>query len=406
METVPYHKHTGVDSPKLDLSSFLGLETISGSSSIRGVASEEIEKDDIVCLTPDYITVNCTKATYTHSATGGASTTNYGSETILMTGLDAASWAYISLLEFDMDDLPDEDEILKVELYLRATAFQGTIETHNIERNTASWDESTVTANTLPASTNDLESTHFTTETFTPVNGDYTIVDLTQLFKKWKAENLTNYGLRISGGGTAGRYVTWASDDHGTTAYRPFLKVYRRNGYAESTIVKADASDYLTCRALLGIATEDAPAGKTLTLSRGVVNYSNLSYVGSPLYLSETPGGIVYSPAGLVRAVRLGQILSSTQSFFNFQDKDVLVEKFEDIDAQASRRIYVSNDVRYAVIYLRYDTSVDEHIRIVFPRSEIADFYGFNSTPISWGANYLEIGSAANYYIKHVYFYN
>jgi hypothetical protein len=402
---IPYHKHTGIDSPKINESDLISSEDLSAYPFTNLTAGEALSAGDVVCFDTDVVSVYSTKSAYVFQRTGGPSTTNYGSETLLYAGLDTSGFAYVSLIEFDMSSVPAVKDILKAELVLNATGIPGGQVTGcSLARVSATWAEGTVTFATKPTVVSDVNSVYLSEESFDVTDGGATItLDVTQIVRHWKDGNVANYGFQVGGGGTAGRYFTFHSDDATNSSNRPRLDIYRRIGSTGSRVIKADASEYITSRAI-GVCETAVGAESPARINYALAGIGNASYIGGTFYLSETAGGVVYTPVGLDRVVSLGRVLTSSRSLINIQLNDVLVESYTP-NAQANRRIYVPDDVRYANIYFFVDAAADEYFVVKADRAEAAVSGAANWFKYEWGSNYIDITSSSNLYIKEVYFY-
>jgi hypothetical protein len=403
METVPYHKHTGIDSPKIHEEDLLSRTSLGDVPYISVTAGEAIAQDEVVCMKPNILEAFCTKSAYTRQGLSGISNTNYGSETLLESRQDSSDFVWISHLEFDMGDVPAVKDILKVELAIYVTVIYGSAPNFNISRITAPWNEGTVTHNTIPATSNDVDTVYSSDATFTVYDGGWQYIDITQLVSHWKDGAINNYGLGISCSSGVGTGIAFSSDDATNANNRPKLVIHRTVG--NGTLGLANSNDYLTSRSIIGVAQNSAGEGSPVRVSYSLANIGGNGAIGSSFYLATTDGDITLAKSALARPIRLGTYLSASQSLLNIPNKDILVWAYSP-NAQTARRFYVPDEVRYAMIYAFMDSATDEFWVVKANRNEVNDWRTHYNVNYTWGSNYLNITASTNYYIKHVYFYN
>jgi len=389
-------------------------------------AGETLTTDKVVCLKPSYSDYVATHDAEVYEA---APTTNYGSDTTFETGQDGSSKTWLSYIKFDFSLIPAAEAIIKAELRIKTQSIKGATNI-NIVRATADWDESTITWDTksavAPTST-ELE-TQFGCEYVKASGGStevWIVYDITQFVRHWKAGNVANYGFQISGGG-AGAGVHFYSSEASNTANRPVLRIYSDND-CDGKLYKANCSDPLLCRSIVGITIEGADADSQVKIqTQG--QYTNSSFgstISGRFYLNSTAGTYVTNTINLNRVIRLGKITSSASAILNIQDENILIDKNISLmsmivggGAISNDRIYAPNSARYAII--DYLTTVADTIRstvIVYRDADgFKTSYNGNLTSgasefgisATWTGSYILLantGSAGDITIKNIYFY-
>lgn len=133
-------------------------------------------------------TLNPTADSYVYST---SPTSNYGSATTTRSGF----WVefqqkFISLLKFDLSDLPDDAVITSAELKLYLSSGMGS-GTMSAARNTEDWTESSVNWSTRP-SNDDPRAAALVSS-----GSSYVTWDVTELVSDWFTGEHTNYGFSI-----------------------------------------------------------------------------------------------------------------------------------------------------------------------------------------------------------------
>lgn len=429
LTAVPFHRHTGVDAPKVPFinldnvpgnyvgaagqsvvvnSTETGLEftTITDSSTKTYTAGEDLADADIVCMKPSSTDTIATHDAYVYQ---NDADTNFGTSTILKTGKDGSGFDYFSFIKWDLSSIPATGNILKAEVILTINAKTGTPPNQSIQRVTsADWDESTITYNNMPTTTDDI-ATQFGMETSKTAGGVGTTItyDITQLVRHWKAGNKDNYGIRITGSSGSNEGVDYeSSESAGGDSVKPILRVYSAVA-SDGKVYKANCNDYTLCRNIVGIAqaaiSTDATGSVQIT---GQVDNLSGQFTGARLFLDNTSGATASSASGLERVISLGKVTSATEAILNIQDHDILIETFYngvsfDTGGSGSTtlRFYALSDARWVRIYIREDSTNDQYFIVDVYRDNdgidsitFGDFdTGATKWTFTWGANYIDI---------------
>ena len=375
---------------------------------------ENITAGDVVCLKPTYTDYPCTYSTYVDEL---YPTTNYGSNTTLWIGDHhqfTNVYALFSYINFDLSTIPASEYILKAELYLTSdnTYFNDTCQAL-IGRVTSAWDESTVVYNTKPTHTEDI-TTYETLATFDFTDAAQTKSrDITQFIRSIKAGDVslangliigsTFDGTTIAIGGNTRLYL--CSNNNATAAYRPYIRIWSVNT-SDGKIYKASTSDYTTRRSVIGIAKETKTTAQSCLVQTGgsITDLSFSSNTGGRFYLGATAGQYLTSLNNTENVICLGQILTNSEAQINIQDQDILIESRipSTIATGATKKYYVPNGTRYAVIYYKSVYSSRTMYRTIIAyrgslgQSTITDGEIGTSTAeeklvVTWGANYFQL---------------
>jgi hypothetical protein len=134
--------------------------------------------------------------------------------------LNYGGWgdAYYDFIEFDLAYAPTADIVLSAKLYLFSTATPANDPGLTVNRITQSWTEAGVSYYSNPS------SVYYTT--MSRIVGGWNVVDITNLYKDWKNNVYTNYGIKLSPTYTNATNASFYSSDFtGDSALRPMLVI-------------------------------------------------------------------------------------------------------------------------------------------------------------------------------------
>jgi hypothetical protein len=122
---------------------------------------------------------------------------NYGSDTVLWTSLSSPTSEEEILIDFDMNAIPTNSEILEAKLSLYFPANLNTQSDISIKRISTDWLENTVVWNTKPnvASNEDLAISFKKTQI---VFDNYNDIDVTSIVKKMISDKTNSHGFKIT----------------------------------------------------------------------------------------------------------------------------------------------------------------------------------------------------------------
>lgn len=154
-------------------------------------------------------------------------TTNYGASTVLQTG-GYSGYYMQSYFHFDVSGIPSGSTIKSAKLYLYkvSTNTNGHMHVFTLRRITAPWDSMTLTHANKPAQS----ARYGPYYAFGPTN-EWNILDATQLVQEWIDGTYPNYGMctspevETSSTYTYRHNAAWASKEHATTGFRPYLLI-------------------------------------------------------------------------------------------------------------------------------------------------------------------------------------
>lgn len=441
------HAHTGLDSQRIDVDNLIGYP-ISASQGGTGLASpgtsgnvltsngtawtssapseptalfksftagESITAGNLVCLKPTYSDITATHDSYGDQS---APTTVRGSDTTFYTGKNAGGQDYIGFVKFDLTSITNAESILKAELRLRVNSTNGTPPTQTLERvSSADWDESTLTYNNMPTATDDVAGAYGMEKAKTGASAGVTLTwDITQLVRHWKAGNVNNYGLKVSGASGSNEYVIYDSSEAASSANRPILRVYTTTS-TDGKVYKADCDDYMFCRQIIGIAQSSVSADATVSV-RHTGNDTGVSVSGTSgrCFVSSTAGGLTTTTNGLNRLIRAGTIIGSNSILVQPQYEGILVEKLYVSLSTGTKRLYVPSDACRAIVQITAGTHDSYHIFHIFRDTNGATTQTIQDasvasavhqkTQVVWSGNYIEITpDYAAAYVDNIYLY-
>ena len=127
-----------------------------------------------------------------------------------------------SLIQWDLSGLDEDLTILSAELFLYCEAFYGSVSGEmRYYRVTEPWDEETVTYNTQPDYSEDVQSA-----VDCPDPLDWHVVDVTDFVESWYSGDIDNYGVYCHCHGTTGTCVAgFYSKDYSEEELWPKLVV-------------------------------------------------------------------------------------------------------------------------------------------------------------------------------------
>jgi len=378
------------------------------------VLGETISTEDVICIKPDFEDFSPSKDTYVDS---NLPVQNFGSDDEMYASRDGGGIQdRHCFIEFDMSSVPSPEFILKAEIILTVKTRTNTPEV-GISDPDAAWVEGTITWNTMPA-TSALEYGD-NTGTFVVGAALSTLaIDITRTVRKWK-NGSTNNGLRISensgGNSDISRFYT---EDEATSSRRPVLRIYKTND-TDGKIYKADCSDYLLSRSIIGFAEEAGNLDDTKKVQiQGVKDGFSFGTTRGVVYLNNTAGSITEVTNNLERVIGVGDIISASEIQINLQRQNILIEKLGRIiqDTSGTVRVFVPSDARWAKVYMRDNSTAPDVYRVIDTYRDndgldsLIDTYydgsAVRNITCTWGANYIDItGSTADLDIFNIYFY-
>jgi hypothetical protein len=380
-------------------------------------AGESIAANDIVCIKPSYVDLPVLQDSYTNQQSTGS---NYATEDALYSGL-ISGWGRTTFIQFDLTNCPSPEYILRAELRMKVKSYNNwNATTQSLRLINASWNEASITWASSP-STLDLGLGDDISETPPNTLGSIMSWDITRLVQRWKGGDITNYGVSISGQSGSNDHGSWHSSEAANEADRPVLRIYTL-GASDGLAYKASASDYLTCRTIVGVATAAATAGNPVTIKVvGIASGSSLT-PGAPVFLNTVAGTITQAANNLTRVIRLGRALTSTTWILDIEKQDILINKLASSTAVlggAQHKIYAPADAKSVLVHLYTGSgsgnNVLFHHRLyreagAIPQSTIFgpefDLPANKVWAINWGSNYITIDPAnTSAYIQDVIFY-
>lgn len=369
---------------------------VAGKYIEKYTAGESLASGNPVCLKPQYTDFVATHDAQTYQNSAG---TNYGSDTTMQVGNDSGPFEYISFIKFNMASIPLSGRIAKAEIRLHVQAMTGAPTTLDLALVTsADWDESTLTYTNRPSTgTPNTGQSWDASETVTQA-GDVLVYDVTQLVRHWKDGFLNNYGMRLLI--NAANTIATIHTSEGATATQPVLRIYDTED-SDGKVYKADASDYMLCRNIVGITQEAASSDEEVDVqTHGQVTNLSSGPDSGFAYLNESPGSISNSAINLARIIKLGKYTSSTKMILNINDQDVLIERIPSGVATFNsttntQRIYCLNDTRYARVIFCNSGSDPDFIVDIYRADGAQTVYNFQAGSVEWiftfASNYLEI---------------
>ena len=283
-----------------------------------GIAGETLIKDDWVGLgesgTTDITTID--GSVYVDE---GNATTNYVTSSEMRVGEDSTPELYEGLLDFDISAGPAIDDLVSVKLYLYLSSndltANMTVGIRNIT--VASFNESTVTWNTKPATGTTYATMDFTTGSSQLA---WYNVDITELYLQWKAGDITNYGISLFASAVSS--VSWPSflqfDSDRASGTEPYIEVVTRNTVTK--LFRTDADDVLETYNVMGVATHTATSEDPVVIQcHGHYNTwaASTAVANKQYYLSDTEGDIETTPGTNIKPVARG--ISATEIFIDIQ---------------------------------------------------------------------------------------
>lgn len=172
-----------------------------------------------------------------------SNSTNNGNQTTAEINLSSSS-ATFAFFKFPLNSIPSGATIESATLTLRVTSSDSTAGYGlNGRRVTQSWDESSITGNSHPT----VDTGTDYTDVQSPNGASTVTFTVTELVRGWHNGSLSNYGIRIAfegqndmqpGGAPmplAGLdYYYFATSEHGTSSYRPYLTINYTGGSSEA----------------------------------------------------------------------------------------------------------------------------------------------------------------------------
>lgn len=172
-----------------------------------------------------------------------SNSTNNGNQTTAEINLASSSVTF-AFFKFPLNSIPSGSTIESATLTLRVTSSDSTAGYGlNGRRVTQSWDESSITGNSHPT----VDTGTDYTDVQSPNGASTVTFAVTDLVRGWHNGSLNNYGIRIAfegqndmqpGGAPmplAGLdYYYFATSEHGTSSYRPYLTVNYTGGSSSS----------------------------------------------------------------------------------------------------------------------------------------------------------------------------
>lgn len=364
------------------------IDTTGLNINTRFVAGETIATGDIVCIKNSYIDYTSSESVYVNGNPGYADL-NFVSDDYINVGDGGLKIGFIKFDTTTIGYIPSSEFILRAELILtsRQTIPSTHIEFFDIG---TSWDEDTITYNTMPAGT-PYPIEIFNDVIVAPYAGIEIKKDITQTVRRWKKGGV-GVGIMISIDDNA----MFFSNRGATPSFRPKLRIYSSYS-SDGKVYKANSGDYLTSRSIVGVALEDKNIDENIKVQvGGIVKDITTSNPGGKIYLSTVSGGISESSSGLSNIISLGDILDSNKILWN---KDVSMNLIEStpifsISGATTRTVYVPDDAKNIEIsVLDASVSPSKSYTIKVRRGE---YYinNLSSTPqliVSWASANTEM---------------
>jgi len=230
----------------------------------------------------------------------GQGDTNFGSQTYMRVEQDSISHFTQGIIWFDISSLPNADDVVSVKLkfYVSKVINLGGSNYMVIgtKRVTATWVENTITWNNKPG-----EGGTYGSSANINATGWYE-VDITNLYKEWKNETYTNYGVWLYGSEYSVTHLPAYSDINSKEAAsnKPYL--YITYWGDKTKVYKATAANSMGTH-LAGFNTESKNVGESILIqSSGSLDGFSLTE-GSSYYVSNTPGEISTAPGTVTKKV-------------------------------------------------------------------------------------------------------
>ena len=312
------NKYLSFDGTNTDATGFRYLQTYTTGENIAiedVVCIKNIPKDDFVTIVDDAHT----------NAYAEYDDINYGTSTTLRIGYNLGSCIFY--MKLPTAGAPSIYKIQKVELLLYCShdslnAARRTISLTTVD---ADWDESTITENNQPTSTDNLTSTYFNVNSF-EANYGWNTIDITQYYKYLINGDIDNYGLKFVSEYSGAEYAEFNSSEH--AEYNPIVRITAA-GYSDNKIYKASTTDYNLCRTIVGFATETITSDNPcIVQNKGTIPLAGFDTPGSNIYLTTSGDIVSGTVASVARNVSIGYIENSdTNCSIDIQRKDIFIEK-------------------------------------------------------------------------------
>jgi len=334
-------------------------KTISGEMNVESFTTgEAITAGDVVCLKSEIKTVYPNENTYTKSTEPNS---NFNTaEVIHCSKIYGEAGNCQGWLEVPTTGVPSSSDILRATLYLYCRQCSGSGDTVTLQRPTETWDYTTLTYNTHPAVASDMGTLRMSQDQISVTDTGLWSWDITQFFRQYRDANyIEHFGLNLLGGNS--ETISFDSSNATTPGnVKPYIEIETLIN-SDNKIYKADATDYLTSRFIVGIALETKGADETCKVQvLGAVAKDGLGYAGNRFYLSETAGEITRTSDNIARIVYIGSSLTTSKLLLQPQTKDIFIEKNSHYGGNliiSGMRIYAPADASYAVLDIESDNS-------------------------------------------------
>lgn len=190
-------------------------------------------------------------------------------------GEDEFTYSYVSFVDFDLSELPEDADIqsARISLYLAANPENIAVKMYRIRE---SWAEGTVTWNTKP-SYKDFSKTQGLVDSVTISTTGRSYWEATSLVQDWFDGTKVNYGVAFE---STGNYFHRFSSDE-TTYYKPLLAVdyYTSSGEEPEEPPEEPPEDSEACEISYVISPESPHSGDSVTLTATATDNVGLEYL-------------------------------------------------------------------------------------------------------------------------------
>lgn len=319
---------------------------------------ENITQGNIVCVKPGITDIICSDDAWVWGEPGHQDS-NFGSDSKLICNPTNVTTSYIN---FDLSGLQLPQYIIKAELVLTSQTVPASEATISIQKLNASWSEDTITYNNAPAYENSYINQKFGAQYQQTVDSAHqsVIFDITQWIRQIASGDEDNFGFFVNS--DIGLYFDSKDTVGGTPAY---IRIYTRSD-SDGKVYKSNRTDYMKCRAIVGVAQATANAETENNIQIiGVSNDFSGLYPGSNVYLDSSDGGVAQTITNPTRQILIGKALSANDLLLDIQHNDIVIENaignnYLRFDAEYghTRRIYAPVDARYIVVSSYDDNNV------------------------------------------------
>ncbi len=242
--------------------------------------------------------------------------TNYGTESTV--SVSSGPNTYKGLIKFDLSSLPSNANITNASISYYVAYRTGTVGLQQLYRITATWTETGVIYNNMPAYVTDYEVTSPITINYWNV---FSNASLLSLVKGWHNNTVSNYGVYVFLNNSD--VVAFASKEN--TSYAPKLTVtYNINITLSGTVTELETSNAIAGARVNIYKSDYSWSDEVKTDSNGFYSFNDLTF--DTYYLSVTKTGeyanspiyyVTMNGSSSARNMIMEKCVSSQDCYFN-----------------------------------------------------------------------------------------